>query len=101
MTSLRKSAEPESTSPAINPGDEAALADARMQDAALILPVAGAILLMPPVIELFTVAVNVLGAPLIVSYVFGVWAALILAAWLLARRLTHPGFAHGGGEGEG
>jgi hypothetical protein len=63
-------------------------------DAAIVLPLLGLFLLMPPVIGLFASARMVFGIPLIVLYVFGVWAALILCALFLARHLsplTGPG----------
>jgi len=60
---------------------------ARVRDAASLLPLLGLFLLMPPVITLFAAAVSVSGVPLIVVYVFGVWAALVVCAGLLARRL--------------
>ncbi len=56
------------------------------RDAATLLPVAGAVLLLPPFILLFAANVWVAGIPLIVVYVFGVWAAIIFGAWLVARR---------------
>jgi hypothetical protein len=59
-------------------------------DAAVVLPVFGAILLLPPAISLFAVPVAIWGVPLIVLYVFGVWAGLIGCAALLARRLDSP-----------
>ncbi len=59
-------------------------------DAAVVLPVFGAILLLPPAISLFAAPVAVWGVPLIVLYVFGVWAGLIGCAALLARRLDSP-----------
>jgi hypothetical protein len=59
-------------------------------DAAVVLPVFGAILLLPPAISLFAAPVEVWGVPLIVLYVFGVWAGLIGCAALLARRLDSP-----------
>ncbi len=59
----------------------------RLRDTAALLPVLAAFLLMPPVITLFTGARHVLGVPLLVAYLFGVWLALIIAAALLARRL--------------
>lgn len=59
----------------------------RLRDAAGLLPLAGLVLLMPPVITLFAVGHLVGGVPLIVVYVFGVWLALIGCAALLARRL--------------
>jgi hypothetical protein len=59
-------------------------------DAAVVLPVFGVFLLLPPVISLFAAPVTVWGVPLIVLYVFGAWAGLIACAALLARRLDSP-----------
>jgi hypothetical protein len=61
-------------------------------DAAVVLPLFGLFLLMPPVITLFASGFDIHGVPLIVVYVFGVWIALIVCAALLARRLdpAHP-----------
>jgi len=60
---------------------------ARARDAAIVLPLLGLVLLMPPVIALFAVPIRVGGVPLIVVYVFGVWLALVLGAALLGRAL--------------
>ncbi|HEX5999437.1 MAG TPA: hypothetical protein VFZ16_08570 [Hyphomicrobiaceae bacterium] len=57
-----------------------------VRDAAVLLPIAGAVLLMPPLILVFAAPVLIAGIPLIVIYVFGAWVAIILGAWLLARR---------------
>ncbi|WP_332813041.1 hypothetical protein [Ramlibacter sp.] len=59
----------------------------RLRSAAVVLPFLGAFLLLPPFLPLFTARVQVLGMPLIVVYIFGVWAALIGLAWWLARRI--------------
>ena len=59
----------------------------RVQAAALLLPLVGLFLLVPPFITLFAGPVRVFGVPLIVVYLFTVWAALAVAAALLARRL--------------
>lgn len=56
------------------------------RDAAALLPVAAAALLLPPFILVFAAPVHIAGIPLIVVYVFGVWAVVVLCAWLLARR---------------
>jgi hypothetical protein len=65
------------------------------RDAATLLPVAAAALLLPPFILVFAAPVLVAGIPLIVVYVFAVWAAIILGAWLLSRCHAQPP------EGEG
>lgn len=69
------------------------------RDAATLLPVTAAILLLPPFILVFAAPVLISGVPLIVVYVFGVWAAIVLCAWLLARRLAKAEDS-GGTEGE-
>ena len=71
----------------------------RVRDAATLLPVTAAILLLPPFILVFAAPVLVAGIPLIVLYVFGVWAAVVLCAWLLARNLAMADVA-AGMEGE-
>ena len=65
----------------------------RLRDAASLLPALGVFLLMPPVITLFVRPADVVGVPLIVAYLFGVWLALIIAAALLAWRLGPPAAA--------
>lgn len=62
----------------------------RARDAAGILPFVGIVLLFPPFVYIFAAPVLVAGVPLIVVYVFGVWAALILVAFLVSRMLA-PG----------
>jgi len=59
----------------------------RARDAALVLPIAGLVLIAPPAINLFLADVTVFGAPLIGVYLFAVWALLILGAQRLSRRL--------------
>lgn len=71
-------------------------ADARAaHDAARILPVAAAILLLPPFILIFAAPAAIAGVPLIIVYVFGAWAVIVLAAWLVARRVETPDSADG------
>lgn len=60
---------------------------ARTRDAATALPLLVAVLLTPPVILIFARPAAPWGVPLIVLYVFAVWAAAIFAGFLLARRL--------------
>ena len=60
---------------------------ARTRDAATALPFLAAVLLLPPVILVFARPAAPWGVPLIVLYVFVVWSAVILASFLLARRL--------------
>lgn len=58
-----------------------------LRDAATILPFAAAALLAPPLIWIFAGPTEQGRVPLIVIYIFGIWAAIILAAFLLARRI--------------
>ena len=53
------------------------------------MPVVGAMLVMPPLVLLFDVQVVVFGVPLIVAYLFGTWLALIVASFVLRKRLPH------------
>lgn len=54
------------------------------------VPLLGVFLLMPPFVLLFVGPQAVFGIPLIVLYLFGVWGAVVLATWRLARRLVGP-----------
>lgn len=65
---------------------------AQASDAAGVLPLFGLFLLMPPIVTVFATQLDLGGIPLIAVYIFSVWAALILCAALLARRLD-PGQA--------
>ncbi len=58
------------------------------RDAAAILPFLSVVLLFPPLVYIFTAPVTVAGVPLVLVYVFGIWAAIILVAFLVSRRLT-------------
>lgn len=71
-----------------------------VRDAATILPIAAAVLLLPPFILVFTAPATLAGIPLIIVYVFGAWAAIVLAAWLVARRLETPDDADGQPDAE-
>jgi hypothetical protein len=62
----------------------------RLRGAAVALPVLGLFLWLPPFVTLFTGPLRPFGVPLIVIYIFGVWAGLVLAAAWLARRLRVP-----------
>ena len=59
------------------------------RDAALVTPIIGAAVLLPPIATVFEIGGTVFGVPFVVVHVFGVWAALILAAFLLSRKLVH------------
>jgi hypothetical protein len=60
----------------------------RARNLAVLVPLIGLFTLMPPFISLFTAPLTVFGLPLVVVYLFGVWAALIVFTALLARRLA-------------
>ena len=60
----------------------------RRQDAALVLPLLGVLLLATPVLALFTKNILIFGAPLPFLYVFSVWFILILLARRMARKLS-------------
>lgn len=55
------------------------------ENVATMLPVTAAFLLLPPFILIFAAPIFVASVPLIVAYVFSVWAAIIVSAWLVAR----------------
>jgi len=59
----------------------------RLRDAAVVLPLLGLFAWMPPVLGLFAASGRVLGVPLIVAWLFGIWLALIAAAFWFSRRL--------------
>lgn len=60
----------------------------RAAQAALLLPVVGGFLLVTPVADAFVGPLAEAGLTRAVGYIFGVWAALIGAGFLLARRLA-------------
>ena len=68
----------------------------RRRDAAFVLPAFGALVLLPPFLNLFNRGVLVFGIPLEVAYLFTVWMVLVLGALAMAGR---PG--QGGGQGDG
>lgn len=59
----------------------------KIRDRSSILVMVGVILLMPPAVGVFDLPVGIGGIPLALIYLFGVWAALIAGAALLAGRL--------------
>ena len=59
----------------------------RLRDALILLPLAGAAALLPPVVLLFQAPTAVFGIPLPVLYVFSVWFALVLVGAILSRRV--------------
>ncbi len=59
----------------------------KTRDRALILPLAGLILLTPPVAGIFHLDAKIAGIPFTVVYLFAVWALLIAGSAALSRRL--------------
>ncbi len=59
----------------------------KARDRALILPLAGVILLTPPVAGIFQLDAKIAGMPFTVLYLFAVWAILIAGAAALSRQL--------------
>ncbi|MBY8975447.1 hypothetical protein KHP62_06500 [Rhodobacteraceae bacterium NNCM2] len=69
-----------------NPSD-LALRARKVKDSALIMPLIGLLFLTPPIANLFAVDERLFGVPVLVIYIFAVWAMLILGALILSRRL--------------
>ncbi len=59
----------------------------RAHSIAAVVPAAGLFLLMPPFILAFASDAAVFGAPLLLVYLLAVWAGLIVATAMLARRV--------------
>jgi len=59
----------------------------KIREAALLLPIFGAFLLVSPLLTVFTDANSLFGIPSVFIYVFGVWLGLVLIARAMARRL--------------
>lgn len=60
------------------------------RDAASMLPFFAVVLFVPPIILIFAKPATLLGIPLIVIYLFAVWAIVIAAAFLFSLRLGKP-----------
>lgn len=63
----------------------------RLRDAARLLPVLGVALLLVPLLWTRSDAPGGVGNATALLYLFGVWAGLILAAFLLSRPLRRDG----------
>lgn len=61
-----------------------------MRDAAAMLPFVTALLFVPPIVLVFARVDTVFGVPLVVLYLFGVWAVVIGLAFFLSLRLGKP-----------
>ncbi|QIE54604.1 hypothetical protein G5B40_03620 [Pikeienuella piscinae] len=80
--------------------DKAAFKAERTYEAAMALPIAGLALFTPPLIGLFASDAGVFGVPMIVAYMFAAWVALVLCAYLLARRIKRANPDRMGSEGD-
>ena len=72
----------------------------RQRDAGLALAGFGALVLLPPFVNLFVGGLTLWGIPLEVAYLFGVWLALVAGAFALSRRAARAP-APGGATGQG
>lgn len=63
------------------------LSDRKISDRAVLLPLVGLLLLTPPLAGIFQLDIRVFGIPFTGFYLFGVWAALIVGAAVLSRRI--------------
>ncbi len=72
----------------LKPTDKDARGSRKKQELALILPFIGVLLLLTPILKAFII--NDDTSPLISSilFIFGIWAGLIAAAFLLSRVLV-------------
>ena len=78
---------------------EPALRARKSRDAALILPLAGLLLISPPMLAIFSRDDGVFGGALVAVYLFSIWAVLIFCAFRLARRLKNEIDPGSGREG--
>lgn len=78
--------DPVVTSGELNSPDQSALNRRRRRDFAALLPILGILLFVTPFISTFSGGdQNLVGTAI---YVFGIWAALIICAFVLARALA-------------
>jgi cytoskeletal protein RodZ len=59
----------------------------KIRDTIMVLTLIGTWLMMPPMLEVFQNSSSILGMPMIVVYLFGVWLALIMTTALVVRRI--------------
>ena len=71
--------------PGKGPGDHR-----KLEHAAFMLPVFGAVLLLPPLLDAFAVRDRLFGIPIEVLYLFAAWILLIVGAGLVSRRMPRP-----------
>lgn len=73
----------------------------RRDDAILLLPLFGAVFLLPVFINLFNHHSLLFGLPLEVIYLLSVWFALVLGAFILSRRLKARSLPRSDDSGDG
>ncbi|MGP1254324.1 MAG: hypothetical protein ACTS10_07935 [Kiloniellales bacterium] len=71
----------------------------RLRDIATVLPLALLLLVLPPYVRIFDQDSFLNGIPLLLIYIFGLWALVILASGLLSRNLVQHEMADRLGEG--
>lgn len=60
----------------------------KKREIALILPILGIVLLLTPILKTFSIGNDATPLTNSMVFIFGVWAALIVAAFILARALV-------------
>ncbi|UJQ95565.1 hypothetical protein [Mariluticola halotolerans] len=60
----------------------------KLENAAFVLPLFGAILLIPPLANVFNKDLTIFGVPLEVLYLFAIWCILIVATFFLSHRMS-------------
>ncbi|MEM8871240.1 MAG: hypothetical protein AAGB10_00755 [Pseudomonadota bacterium] len=70
---------------------ERAMIRRKREDMALAVPTLGIVLLITPVLNIFTGIETLFGVPAIYAYVFLIWAGLTILTRSLARRLMGAG----------
>lgn len=63
----------------------------KIEDIAFSLPLFGVILIIPPIINVFSVDRTIFGVPFFVIYIFAVWIALIFLTFSLSKKLPANG----------
>jgi len=59
----------------------------KKEEAVFIVPILGALLLLPPLVNLFDIRTLLFGVPLAVLYMFLVWIVLIACAIIISVRM--------------
>lgn len=72
----------------------------RLRLIAFFLPVVGLLLMMPPFVFLFDRPGTFIGVPVIIAFLFMLWGAMIVATFLVQRRLRAHASADDGAGGK-